>query len=131
CKQGEISPEVLLGFNAAVEDDLENRPSHHDTEEDHEHDEEINSVQLILEQSFEPKALTSKLQTLVQAEEIYRVKGFVNVANKPMRLVLQGVGNRFDSFYDRAWEAQESRQTRLVLIGRNLDQGKIEQAILN
>ncbi|MGB3691764.1 MAG: cobalamin biosynthesis protein CobW, partial [Spirulinaceae cyanobacterium] len=41
CKQGEISPEVLLGFNAAVEDDLENRPSHHDTEEDHEHDEEI------------------------------------------------------------------------------------------
>ena len=131
CRQGEVSPEVLLGFNAAVEDHLETRPSHHDTEEDHEHDEDINSVQLVLEQSFEPKALTSKLQDLVQEEEIYRVKGFINVVNKPMRLVLQGVGNRFDSFYDRPWEKEESRQTRLVLIGRNLNQERIEKAILN
>lgn len=131
CRQGEVSPEVLLGFNAAVEDHLETRPSHHDTEEDHEHDEDINSVQLVLEQSFEPKALTSKLQDLVQEEEIYRVKGFINVVNKPMRLVLQGVGNRFDSFYDRPWEKEESRQTRLVLIGRNLKQEKIEKALLN
>ncbi len=131
CNQGEVSPEVLLGFNAAVEDNLETRPSHHDTEEDHEHDEEINSVQLVLEKSFEPKTLISKLKTLVQAEEIYRVKGFVDVPNKPMRLVLQGVGNRFDSFYDRPWETKELRQTRLVVIGRNLNQGKIEQAILN
>ncbi len=131
CRQGEVSSEVLLGFNAAVEDNLETRPSHHDTEEDHEHDEDINSVQLVLEQSFEPKTLTSKLQTLVEEEEIYRVKGFINVDNKPMRLVLQGVGNRFDSFYDRPWEKEESRQTRLVLIGRNLNQEKIEKAILN
>ena len=131
CRQGEISPEVLLGFNAAVEDNLETRPSHHDTEEDHDHDEDINSVQLVLEQSFEPKTLTSKLQALVEEEEIYRVKGFINVGNKPMRLVLQGVGNRFDSFYDRPWEKEESRQTRLVLIGRNLNQERIEKAILN
>ena len=46
-----------------------------------------------------------------------------------MRLVLQGVGNRFDSFYDRLWQANEPRHTRLVLIGRNLDRGSVEQAI--
>jgi len=65
----------------------------------------------------------------VQQQEIYRIKGFVSVPNKPMRLVLQGVGNRFDSFYDRLWHNGESRQTRLVLIGRKLDQADIEQAI--
>ncbi|MEB3359175.1 MAG: cobalamin biosynthesis protein CobW, partial [Synechococcales bacterium] len=38
CHRGEISPDILLGFNAAVEDHLDSRPSHHDTEEAHEHD---------------------------------------------------------------------------------------------
>jgi cobalamin biosynthesis protein CobW len=98
CHEGEINPDLLLGFNAAVEDNLEARPSHHDTEEDHEHDEEINSVHLVLDQSFELKALTAKLKQLVKEQEIYRIKGFVAVPNKPMRMVIQGVGDRLDSF---------------------------------
>ena len=128
CRQGEIDSNILLGFNAAVEDHIHNRPSHHD--EEHEHDEEINSVELIFEQAFEPKSLTKKLQQLVQQQEIYRIKGFVNVANKPMRMVLQGVGNRFESFYDRLWSEHEPRQTRLVFIGRELNRAQVEQAIL-
>ena len=128
--QGEINPDVLLGFNAAVEDNLESRHSHHDHEEEHDHDDDINSVQLTINQSFEPKVLIERLQKLVQKEEIYRVKGFVNVPNKPMRLVLQGVGNRFDSFYDRKWGKDESRQTRLVVIGRELDQDKVEKELI-
>ncbi|MEL6494712.1 MAG: cobalamin biosynthesis protein CobW [Cyanobacteria bacterium J06623_7] len=125
-KDGEVSPDLLLGFNAAVEDDLDNRHSHHDHEEEHEHDEDINSVELVLDRSWEPEALVEQLRELTQAQEIYRIKGFVNVANKPMRLVLQGVGNRFDTFYDRLWRAEESRQTRLVLIGHELDRQTIE-----
>ncbi len=131
CKDGEISPDLLLGFNAAVEDNLDGRPSHHDNEEEHDHDDEINSVELILDRSFEPKFLTAKLQQLVKEEEIYRIKGFVNVPNKPMRMVLQGVGNRFDSFFDRFWDKEETRQTRLVVIGKELDKTKVEKAILN
>ncbi|NEQ71432.1 MAG: cobalamin biosynthesis protein CobW [Symploca sp. SIO2D2] len=131
CREGQIQPDILLGFNAAVEDNLDSRPSHHDTEEDHDHDDEITSVQFISEQAFEPKALISKLQELVQQQEIYRIKGFVDVPQKPMRMVLQGVGNRLETFYDRPWQAQESRQTRLVLIGRELNQTQIEQAMNN
>lgn len=131
ANQGKIEPQLLLGFNAAVEDNLDNRHSHHDSEEEHEHDEEINSVELVLDRAFEPQTLTTKLKQLVQQQEIYRIKGFVNVAQKPMRLVLQGVGNRFDSFYDRLWLQTEPRQTRLVLIGRNLDRNLVQQAILN
>ena len=131
CHQGEVNPDVLLGFNASVEDDLDNRHSHHDHEEEHDHDEDINSVQLVLDQGFDPKALIKRLQQLVQEQEIYRIKGFVNVPNKPMRLVLQGVGNRFDSFYDRLWLPQEVRQTRLVFIGRQLNQLQVEQAMEN
>ena len=124
CRNGSIAPDLLLGFNAAVEDNLASRPSHHDHEE-HEHDDDINSVELICEDTFNPDYLLERLKQLVRQEEIYRIKGFVNVGNKPMRLVLQGVGNRFETFYDRLWSKNEPRQTRLVFIGKNLTQQAI------
>jgi cobalamin biosynthesis protein CobW len=46
-----------------------------------------------------------------------------------MRLVLQGVGDRFEHFYDRLWRENEPRQTKLVFIGRSLDQQQIQGAI--
>ena len=130
ASNGEIEPDLLLGFNAAVEDNLDSRHSHHDHEEEHEHDDDINSIDLVLDKSFEPQVLTQRLMQLLQEQEVYRVKGFVHVPNKSMRLVLQGVGSRFDTFYDRPWQADELKQTRLVLIGHNLDRHTVEQAIL-
>lgn len=129
CRQGEISPDILLGFNAAVEDHLGDRPSHHDHEEDHDHDETINSVYVELEQTFDPQALIKGLTSLVQQQEIYRIKGFVAVPKKAMRLVLQGVGDRFDYFYDRPWQGTEPRLTRLVIIGQQLEQNQLRTAI--
>lgn len=129
CKNGELSPDVLLGFSAAVEDDLGNRHSHHDHEAEHEHDDDITSIPLTLEQAFEPEALVRKLTALVGEQEIYRIKGFVAVPNKSMRLVLNGVGKRFDYFYDRPWRADELRQTKLVVIGHELVPQKIRAAL--
>lgn len=129
CHQGAVHPDILLGFNAAVEDDLDHRPSHHNHEAEHEHDDDITSICVELSQAFDPKALAARLQTLVQQQEIYRIKGFVAVPNKAMRMVLQGVGQRFEQFYDRPWHPSESRQTRLVFIGQNLEAKDITQAI--
>ena len=128
--RGQLDPAILLGFQAAVEDDLANRPSHHDTEEDHEHEEEITSTHVVLNRTFEPNALQNQLQVLASEQDIYRIKGFVAVANKPMRLVLQGVGMRFDQFYDRLWQPEEIQQTRLVFIGRSLNPGAIESQLV-
>ena len=129
CTNGEIAADVLLGFNAAVEDDLDNRHSHHDHEEEHEHDEEINSIVWQSEASFEPKALVKQLKQITQDQEVYRVKGFVNVPNKSMRLVMQGVGDRFDYFFDRAWREGEPRQTKLVFIGDGVEEAAIAQQL--
>ncbi|MBD2155956.1 cobalamin biosynthesis protein CobW [Leptolyngbya sp. FACHB-16] len=129
CHRGDINPDVLLGFNAAVEDNLDSRPSHHDTEEEHEHDDDINSVHLRLNQTVEPTALIERLQTLVKEHEIYRIKGFAAVPNKTMRLVVQGVGNRFETFYDRPWKVDEHRQTQLVFIGHALKADHIHAAL--
>ncbi|MBD2437621.1 cobalamin biosynthesis protein CobW [Nostoc sp. FACHB-110] len=128
--RGQLDPAVLLGLQAAVEDDLDSRPSHHDTEEDHDHDDEITSTHVIFERAFDPEKLQQQLQNLVNQQEIYRIKGFVAVPNKPMRLVMQGVGNRFEKFYDRPWQAAEARQTRLVFIGRDLNLQQIESQLV-
>ncbi|MDM9381405.1 cobalamin biosynthesis protein CobW [Chlorogloeopsis sp. ULAP01] len=128
--EGQLDPSILLGFQAAVEDNLDTRPSHHDTEEEHDHDEEIISTHLILDRDFDPQKLQQQLQVLVKQQEIYRIKGFVAVHNKPMRLVMQGVGNRFEQFYDRPWQPQELRQTRLVFIGRELNSSEIESQLV-
>jgi cobalamin biosynthesis protein CobW len=125
---GQLDVDILLGFNAAVEDDLAARPSHHDTEE-HDHDDEITSTHVVLNRRFEPQKLQQQLQTLVQEQEIYRIKGFVAVPNKPMRLVLQGVGGRFEQFYDRMWQPEEQQQTKLVFIGRHLQPSVIESQL--
>jgi len=128
--QGTIAPSILLGLQAAVEDHLETRPSHHDTEEDHDHDDEITSTHLILDRTFDLQKLLCQLQELVQQQEIYRIKGFVAVPSKSMRLVIQGVGTRFDQYYDRPWQPEEARQTRLVFIGRNLNSSEIESQLV-
>jgi cobalamin biosynthesis protein CobW len=129
CQDGKISSEVLLGFNAAVEDNLAARPSHHDTEEEHDHDDDIISVPVVSTQALDPQVLVAKLKELITEQDIYRIKGFVNVANKPMRMVLQGVGDRLETFYDRSWRLDETRETRLVFIGRDLDAAQISAAI--
>ena len=126
-----ISPDLLLGFNAAVEDDLDNRPSHHDHDHDHDHDDDIVAIPIVLDRGFEPKALLQRLEHLAANHEIYRIKGFVDVPTKALRLVVHGVGKRFDSFFDRPWRPAEPRQTRLIVIGKDLDAAVIRAAIVN
>jgi cobalamin biosynthesis protein CobW len=128
--RGIVDIEAILGFNAAVEDNLAARPSHHDTEAEHEHDDDIDSVNLILDREFDPDKLRQQLTRLVAESEIYRIKGFVAVPNKPMRLVIQGVGNRFEQFYDRPWRTDERRETKLVFIGKSLDRASISKLLL-
>ncbi|MGF1603658.1 MAG: cobalamin biosynthesis protein CobW [Thermosynechococcaceae cyanobacterium] len=129
CHSDQINPDILLGFNAAVEDHLDQRPSHHDHEEEHDHDDHINSVQVLFDETLNSEALVERLKVLTEKHEIYRIKGFINIPHKPMRMVLQGVGERFDTFYDRPWQADERRQTKLVLIGQDLQQNIILAAL--
>ncbi|BCX13285.1 MAG: cobalamin biosynthesis protein CobW [Thermosynechococcus sp.] len=124
AQQGEVPADLLLGFNAAVEEHLGQRPSHHDFEEEHDHDEEIQALCLEIDMC-DLQRLRQFLERLLQIPDIYRIKGFAAIAGKPMRLVVQGVGQRLDLYYDRPWQAAEVRQTRLVVIGRQLDQKEL------
>ena len=119
AQHGRVDLSVLLGLERAVEDAIDQRKTHHDAEEDHDHD-AFDSVSVALQVPDRARLLTA-LHSLVERHEIYRVKGFVSLPGAAMRLVVQGVGTRFDSYFDRAWRTDETRQSRLVLIGVGLD----------
>jgi len=122
--------DVLIGLGAAAEDDLAARPSHHDDGEDHEHD-DFTSFHLELPEIAEPAAFVDRLRAAIAAEPVLRVKGFLAVDGKPMRLVVQGVGDRLQHHFDRPWRAGEARAGRLVVIGeRHLRRAPIEAALL-
>ena len=119
AQHGRLDAGVLLGLERRVEDLIDQRRTHHDEEEDHDHDAfDSGAVTLVV---GERQRLLDALEALVRRHEIYRVKGFVALPGAAMRLVVQGVGQRFDSHFDRAWRADETRQSRLVLIGDHLD----------
>ena len=123
ARSGALPTNVLLGQARAAETRIDERPSHHDHEGDHDHD-EFDSLVVDLPE-LEPEPLLATLVALVEAQGILRVKGFVAVPGKPMRLLVQGVGRRFDSHYDRRWLDDEARTTRLVLIGQDLDEAAL------
>jgi cobalamin biosynthesis protein CobW len=127
--EGRISPAILLGLAASAEDDLAARPSHHDAEEGHDHD-DFDSFVVELPAITDPAALTATLGRIAEEHDILRMKGFLDVAGKPMRLLVQGVGNRVHHHFDRAWASGEPRRSRLVVIGeKGLDRGAIEAAL--
>lgn len=116
---GAIDPRLILGLGASAEDDLAARPSHHDGEEEHEHD-DFASVVIELPEISDIDALVGAIKRLAREQNILRAKGYLAVAGKPMRLLVQSVGERVRHQFDQSWGARP-RRSRLVLIGEHAD----------
>jgi cobalamin biosynthesis protein CobW len=116
-QNGRIDPNILLGLAAAAEDDLAHRPSHHDAEEGHDHD-DFHTFVVDVGSPENATAMVERLKSVAADHDILRMKGFIEVAGRPMRLLVQGVGARFAHHFDRPWRADEPRTSRLVVIGR-------------
>ena len=120
---------VLIGLGAAAESDLASRPSHHEADDDHEHD-DFESFHVDVPALDDPDGFVARLRGTIAQHDVLRLKGFVAVRGRPMRLVLQGVGDRIQHYFDRAWRPDEVRQGRLVVIGeRGLDREGIAAAL--
>ena len=128
-REGRIDPSILLGLGAAAEDDLANRPSHHDAEEGHDHD-DFESFVLDIPATSDPAGLLTHLAAVAERHDVLRMKGFIEVVGKPMRLLVQGVGQRFRQQFDRPWGMGEDRRSRLVVIGeKGLDRAAITASL--
>jgi cobalamin biosynthesis protein CobW len=127
---GKVDPGALLGLGVGTEDDIANRRTRHDDEPEHDHD-DFDSFVLALPEVADPAALAARVAAAAESFDVLRVKGFAAVASKPMRLLLQAVGGRVTHQYDRPWNASETREGRLVIIGlKGLDRAAVARTLL-
>ncbi|MGZ8300284.1 MAG: cobalamin biosynthesis protein CobW [Rhodoplanes sp.] len=126
---GKVDPAALIGLGLAVEDDIANRRTLHDAEQEHDHD-DFDSFVVPLAEIADPAALMARVAAVAETFDVLRVKGFAAIAGKPMRLLVQAVGPRVTSHYDRPWAASEPRAGGLVVIGlKGLDRTAIAGAL--
>lgn len=125
-----VDAAALLGIDAAAEDDLDSRPSHHDgVDGEHDHD-DFESFTVDLGTVADAEALEARLVEVVTTHDVLRIKGFLDRPGRDRREVLQGVGPRFQRYFDRDWRDGEARRSELVVIGlKGLDRPAIEAAI--
>lgn len=134
---GQLPIEVLIGHAAQAES--EKRFSHHELEHlaagqdianhDHGHDEfETFIVEVGI--AADTKVLLARIETAMRDHDILRLKGFAAVDGRDTRLLIQAVGPRVESYFDRAWKSDERRSSRLVVIGEaGLDRAAITSAL--
>jgi cobalamin biosynthesis protein CobW len=113
---GKVDATALLGLGIGAEDDIENRKTHHDSEEDHDHD-DFDTFVIPIGEVTDPADITQRIADLAEVHDVLRVKGFAAVAGKPMRLLIQAVGPRVNHYFDRPWAQAEDRQGKVVVIG--------------
>ena len=116
--EGQIDPRLILGLEAAAENDIEQRPSHHDGALEHDH-EDFDSAIFNIAEFDSPETLVQKIETLAREHHILRVKGYAAISSKPMRLLVQAVGSRVRSQFDKMWQPDEVRNGQLVVIAEH------------
>lgn len=125
-QNGDIGADVILGVNAAAETDLDNRRSHHDGFDDHEHD-DFDTFSITVPKILDVEKFKIVLETLIRENDILRIKGFLRVESKPLNLLVQSVGKRLSvNFTDTKIPVENTGN--LVFIG---EKGRIDQDVIS
>ena len=125
-QNGDIGADVILGVNAAAETDLDNRRSHHDGFDDHEHD-DFDTFSISVPKILDVEKFKIVLEKLIRENDILRIKGFLRVESKPLNLLVQGVGKRLSvNFTDTKIPVENTGN--LVFIG---EKGRIDQDVIS
>jgi G3E family GTPase len=131
----EIEPDFLNpphGEAGHVHDDDCDHDHHGHDHHDHGHDIEasgIRGISLTATKPLNANRVTAWLNDLLQAQgpDILRAKGIIDVAGEDRRLVFQAVHMILEGDFQGPWKNGADRYSRLVFIGRNLDEAKLRE----
>ena len=107
---GALPIDILLGQGVGAESDLASRHEvhhHHDhgeNEEHHHHDHDHDDFESFVVDCGEikdEKVFAIKIADIIRKFDILRLKGFIAVEGKPMRMTIQAVGPRVDTYFDQ------------------------------
>lgn len=100
---------------------------------DHEHDDTIASCAIVVPGGIDGARFNRWINQLVQSQgpQLLRMKGVLNLHDQPRRLHFHSVHMVLDTTFGRAWMRDEKRESRFVMIGRNLDAAQMRDGLLS
>ena len=133
CTQSKVDPSFLLnirGFD--IKEVLKMEPNFLDIDSEHQHDSSVTSVGFHFEEPMHIGKLQRWINELINTKgpDLFRYKGVVNVMNHDKRMVFQGIHMLFTGGFSTPWGPHEKRETKFILIGRNLDQKELTEGFL-
>jgi G3E family GTPase len=92
------------------------------------HEDDIKGVSLRLDRPVDSGKITRWLNDLLAAQgpDILRAKGILDVKGENRRLVFQAVHMILEGDLQREWRDGDQRYSRMVFIGRNLDEAALK-----
>ena len=124
--RGELAPAVLIGLNAAAEDDMAVRVGHHGEEEEHDHD-DFDSIVVTPSTAASVDAMRARVSDALGLEGVLRVKGHARISDKAAPIVVQAVGSRVELAFGRPDVKQAEH---LVVIGlKGFDGDAVRRAL--
>jgi len=98
----------------------------------HYHDEQMQSVAVRLDGDVDPVKFVPWINRVTQEQgpNILRCKGIVAMKGDPKRFVFQGVHMMLDGDSQREWKPEEKRESKVVFIGRDLQEDDIRKGFL-
>jgi G3E family GTPase len=125
-----LEPEFLNpghGEPGHVHDDHCADDGHDHHHHDHVHDDDIKGVALRAARPLDANKVSRWLNELLAAKgpDILRAKGILDVAGDERRLVFQAVHMILEGDFQRAWSDKDARESRMVFIGRDLDEAAL------
>jgi G3E family GTPase len=96
-------------------------------EDTHEHDDAITSVSLRAARPLDPQKFNVWISDLLRLRgiDILRSKGILDFKNDAKRFVFQGVHMLMEGLPGKPWQDGETRESKFVLIGRDLDEAEL------
>lgn len=128
--QSNVDLDAILGRRAFDLDKvLEIEPGLLEEEDDHEHDATVTSVSLKADKPLDADRFSQWIRDLInmRGTDIFRSKGILDLAGHDNRYVFQGVHMIMDSDWGTPWQASDARESRLVFIGRDLEETVLKE----
>ncbi|XP_049936980.1 uncharacterized protein LOC116266414 isoform X2 [Nymphaea colorata] len=140
AKFGAVDMDFVLGIGGyeldrierEIEGDVTEESSKHDKHchddhghhHDHVHDDAVSSVSIVSDKTLDLDEVNDWLEMVVEekGDDLYRLKGVLSVNDACGRYVVQGVHSMLDGCPAKPWGPDEKRESKLVFIGKNLDE---------
>mmetsp|Transcript_12482 Transcript_12482/g.31689 ORF Transcript_12482/g.31689 Transcript_12482/m.31689 type:complete len:430 (-) Transcript_12482:289-1578(-) len=130
AERSKVSVDSVLDLHAFdLKKTVEMDPEFLNTDNEHEHDQTVSSISVVEKRPLDFDAMQRWVRYLLinKGTDIYRMKGVLSIADFDDRFMFQAVHMIFNGDFDEPWQKGETRESKFVFIGKNLDHDELRE----